>query len=33
MNSVMFLIIAGAIVWILNFILGLLQIKNFNKII
>lgn len=31
MNSVMFLIISGAIIWVLNFILGLLQIKNFNK--
>lgn len=31
MNSVMFLIIAGIVVWILNFLLGLLQIKNFNQ--
>jgi Glucitol operon activator len=31
MDSVMFLIIAGGAVWLLNFILGLLQIKNFNK--
>ena len=31
MNSVTFLIITGIIVWILNFIFGLLQIRNFNK--
>ncbi len=31
MNSVVFLIVAGIIVWILNFGLGLLQIKDFNK--
>lgn len=31
MNSVTFLIITGIAVWILNFIFGLLQIKDFNK--
>jgi len=31
MNSVVFLMIIGIGVWILNFILGLLQIKDFNK--
>lgn len=31
MNSVVFLIIIGITVWILNFIFGLLQIKDFNK--
>lgn len=31
MNSVVFLIVVGIIVWILNFTFGLLQIKNFNK--
>lgn len=31
MDSVVFLIIAGIIVWVLNFIFGLLQIKDFNK--
>jgi DNA-binding transcriptional regulator of glucitol operon len=31
MNPVVFLIIIGIVVWILNFIFGLLQIKDFNK--
>ncbi|MDR5586275.1 MULTISPECIES: transcriptional regulator GutM [Clostridium] len=31
MNSVVFLIIIGIAVWILNFIFGLIQIKDFNK--
>ncbi|GFZ32380.1 sorbitol operon activator protein (glucitol) [Clostridium zeae] len=31
MNSVRFLMVAGISVWILNFLFGLLQIKNFNK--
>ncbi|NFS16227.1 transcriptional regulator [Clostridium botulinum] len=31
MNSVVFLIIIGITVWILNFIFGLIQIKDFNK--
>ncbi|GAA0078152.1 transcriptional regulator GutM [Clostridium sp. CTA-5] len=31
MNSVVFLITIGITVWILNFIFGLLQIKDFNK--
>jgi DNA-binding transcriptional regulator of glucitol operon len=31
MNSVVFLIITGITVWVLNFIFGLLQIKDFNK--
>ena len=31
MNPVLRIIILGAIMWILNFILGLIQIKNFNK--
>lgn len=31
MNSVVFLIAAAIIVWLLNFLLGLLQIKDFNK--
>jgi len=31
MDSVMFLILIGITVWILNFIFGLLQIKDFNK--
>lgn len=31
MNSVTFLITMGIIVWVLNFIFGLLQIRDFNK--
>ncbi|SFC43718.1 transcriptional regulator GutM [Clostridium uliginosum] len=31
MDSVTFLILIGITVWILNFIFGLLQIKDFNK--
>lgn len=31
MNSVVFLMIIGIGVWIINFVLGLLQIKDFNK--
>lgn len=31
MNSVVFLIIIGITVWVLNFIFGLLQIKDFNN--
>ncbi|WP_315078062.1 transcriptional regulator GutM [uncultured Clostridium sp.] len=31
MNSVVFLIIIGITVWVLNFIFGLMQIKDFNK--
>ncbi|NFT06727.1 MULTISPECIES: transcriptional regulator GutM [Clostridium] len=31
MNSVVFLIIIGITVWVLNFIFGLIQIKDFNK--
>jgi glucitol operon activator protein len=31
MDSVMFLILIGITVWILNFLFGLLQIKDFNK--
>lgn len=31
MNSVIFLMTIGIGVWILNFVLGLLQIKDFNK--
>lgn len=31
MNSVIFLMITGISVWVLNFIFGLLQIKDFNK--
>ncbi|MBW6410511.1 transcriptional regulator GutM [Clostridium weizhouense] len=31
MNSVVFLIIVGITIWILNFIFGLFQIKDFNK--
>lgn len=31
MNSIVIFIILGIIVWILNFIFGIIQIKNFNK--
>ncbi|TDT51915.1 transcriptional regulator GutM [Fonticella tunisiensis] len=31
MNSISGLIILGASMWILNFLFGLIQIKNFNK--
>ncbi|AOR22537.1 transcriptional regulator GutM [Clostridium taeniosporum] len=31
MNSVVFLIIIGITIWILNFIFGLMQIRDFNK--
>jgi glucitol operon activator protein len=31
MNPVTLLIVSGIVMWILNFLLGMLQIKNFNK--